>query len=84
MQDFVTGWLEKMDLAKPGEPLDPRATSVAIAIVGTELGEFWRLPLTLFLLPTLSRRVLGREPPPLASEAKPDTPPATENKLKGE
>ena len=73
LTDTVMGMLRAVGMAEEGEPLSPGATSLALAIVGTELGEFWRLPLTLFLLPTISRRVLGRDPGALkkAEEAAP-------------
>lgn len=71
MTETVTGLLHRFGMAEEGQPLSPGATSLALAILTTELSEFWRLPLTIVLLPTISRRVLGRkfDPP-----AKPPTP----------
>ncbi|KAA0150584.1 hypothetical protein FNF27_02658 [Cafeteria roenbergensis] len=71
MTDTVTGLLHHFGMAEEGEPLSPGATSLALSIVATELSEFWRLPLTIVLLPTISRRVLGRK---FDSPAKPPTP----------
>jgi len=68
MTDTVTSMLQVVGLAEEGKPIGPGATSVALAIAVAEVSEIWRLPLTLIVLPSLSRRIRGTPARPAAPE----------------